>query len=189
MSKEIKVNVMFAKGSFGEFGNKGGLPWGHCREDMLHFNAVTMCSVIVMGRATFESLPFKLKGRVNVVLTTRSDEKCFAKDGSEPDTLFDPTELLEHVSLKAWLFSIGTWYNKDVFVIGGVGLINSVIEDGSADYIYMTRFHNKERYEADTYMNTLLDKYHTISLPDVHYHNGEPVEFVTLMSNRLTYGD
>ena len=52
-------------------GRDGGLPWS-IPEDMAHFRALTAGQVVVMGRATWQSLPeaFRpLPGRENVVLS------------------------------------------------------------------------------------------------------------------------
>ena len=52
-------------------GADGALPW-HLPEDLARFKALTLGSTVVMGRATWESLPAAVRplpGRHNVVLT------------------------------------------------------------------------------------------------------------------------
>jgi len=52
-------------------GVDGGLPW-HLPEDMAHFRELTAGCPVIMGRATWESLPVRfrpLPGRTNVVLS------------------------------------------------------------------------------------------------------------------------
>jgi dihydrofolate reductase len=53
-------------------GFQGRLPWTSCKEDMRHFAQLTKqdgpCAVI-MGRKTFESLPNRLVGRQEIVLS------------------------------------------------------------------------------------------------------------------------
>jgi dihydrofolate reductase len=49
-------------------GRDGKLPW-HLPADLKRFKALTMGSVMVMGRKTFESLPGVLPGRRHIVLT------------------------------------------------------------------------------------------------------------------------
>lgn len=46
------------------------LPW-RIPSDMAHFKTLTMGQIVVMGSATFRSLPSKLMGRINIVLTRR----------------------------------------------------------------------------------------------------------------------
>lgn len=53
-------------------GRNGKLPW-HIPADLKHFKALTMGSVMVMGRRTFESLPGLLPGRRHIVLTRDAD--------------------------------------------------------------------------------------------------------------------
>ncbi len=52
-------------------GKDGALPW-HLPEDLAHFKRLTMGSVIIMGRKTWDSLPERFKplpGRTNVVVS------------------------------------------------------------------------------------------------------------------------
>lgn len=184
MRKDLNINAIYATGRFGEFGNKGELPWGHCRQDMLHFSAITQGQVVVMGRKTFESLPFHLEGRINIVLTTNVDKPCMAKDGSVPDTLFNPQEISPFHGFIKWLRSVGHWYQRDVYIIGGAGLIDKVVKDGGADYIFKTTFLNEEKYEADTYQHTLLGDYRPVSLPEIHDHKGTAFTISHLAAHR-----
>lgn len=49
-------------------GDAGSIPW-HIREDFAHFKAVTMGGVLLMGRATWDSIGRPLPGRTTIVLT------------------------------------------------------------------------------------------------------------------------
>ena len=54
-------------------GAGGRLPW-HLPEDLAHFRALTTGRAVIMGRATWESLPARfrpLPGRTNIVLSSR----------------------------------------------------------------------------------------------------------------------
>ena len=51
-----------------ELGKKGELVF-HIKEDMKFFRETTMNHKVVMGRKTWESLPGKLKGRENIVIS------------------------------------------------------------------------------------------------------------------------
>lgn len=67
------VSIIVAVSENGVIGRKGeGMPW-HIRADLRHFRKVTMGSRIIMGRATFETLPGALPGRENVVITRQLD--------------------------------------------------------------------------------------------------------------------
>jgi len=62
------VTLVVARARNGVIGRGGRLPW-HIPADLKHFKALTMGSVMVMGRKTFDSLPGLLPGRRHVVLT------------------------------------------------------------------------------------------------------------------------
>jgi dihydrofolate reductase len=53
-------------------GDRGGIPW-HLPEDFAHFKATTMGGVLVMGRATYESIGRPLPGRETIVVTRNRD--------------------------------------------------------------------------------------------------------------------
>jgi dihydrofolate reductase / thymidylate synthase len=65
-------------------GLRGDLPWPRLREDLRRFAAVTRSAAVVMGRATYESLPDKarpLPGRLNVVLSSQTRDALCLPDG------------------------------------------------------------------------------------------------------------
>jgi dihydrofolate reductase len=62
------ITIVIARAANGVIGRNGTLPW-HIPADLKRFKALTMGSVMVMGRKTFESLPGLLPGRRHVVLT------------------------------------------------------------------------------------------------------------------------
>ncbi|WP_336511952.1 dihydrofolate reductase [Sphingomonas arenae] len=62
------VTLIVARARNGVIGRDGQLPW-HIPADLKRFKALTMGSVMIMGRKTFESLPGLLPGREHVVLT------------------------------------------------------------------------------------------------------------------------
>lgn len=69
--KPVELTIVAAMDNKRGIGRFGKLPW-HVPEDMDHFKKLTQGSVVVMGRATWESLPEKfrpLPGRTNIVLS------------------------------------------------------------------------------------------------------------------------
>ena len=89
------VTIVVARAQNGVIGRGSKLPW-HLPADLKRFKALTMGSVMVMGRKTFDSLPGLLPGRRHLVLTRAPDwfapgaEKVHSVDealelaGSEP---------------------------------------------------------------------------------------------------------
>ena len=63
-----QITLVVARAANGVIGRDGGLPW-RISADLKRFKQLTMGSVMVMGRRTFDSLPGLLPGRRHVVLT------------------------------------------------------------------------------------------------------------------------
>lgn len=75
------LGLIWAQTPGGVIGKDGALPW-HVPEDLAHFRHVTNGFPVVMGRATWQSLPERfrpLPGRVNLVL---SRDREFAAAGA-----------------------------------------------------------------------------------------------------------
>jgi dihydrofolate reductase len=69
----VPVSLIWAQAANRVIGDNGTLPW-RLPEDLTRFRSLTIGSTVVMGRATWESLPEKfrpLPGRRNVVLSRR----------------------------------------------------------------------------------------------------------------------
>ena len=88
--------MIAALGEDGCIGRRGDMPW-HLPEDLKHFKETTMGCPVLMGRATWDSLPRRpLPGRANIVLTrnagwhgegaeaVNSLGEAFAKAGDAP---------------------------------------------------------------------------------------------------------
>ena len=79
-----------ARAANGVIGRDGKLPW-HLPADLKRFKELTIGTVMVMGRKTFESLPGLLPGRRHVVLTRdprwRAEGALVAHDIEEALTL------------------------------------------------------------------------------------------------------
>lgn len=67
------LKAIWAENLDGIIGHVNTIPWD-VPEDLAHFKQTTLGEPIIMGRNTWESLPFKpLPGRRNYVLSTRSE--------------------------------------------------------------------------------------------------------------------
>lgn len=130
----MRISMVVAASTNNVIGRDGGLPW-HIPEDLKHFKAITLGHPIVMGRRTFESIGRALPGRVNIVLTTRTD--CVA----------DGCAIVR--SPAAALAAAGD--ADEVMIIGG-GQVYSLFLP-MADRIYMTRVETE--IEGDTFFPAL----------------------------------
>ena len=68
MSTNPKLCAIVAMDRNRVIGREGDLPW-RLPSDLKHFKRVTLGKPCLMGRKTWESLPFPLPGRPNLVLT------------------------------------------------------------------------------------------------------------------------
>jgi dihydrofolate reductase len=78
----VSVNLIWAEAHDRVIGAGGTIPW-RVPEDQANFKRRTMGGTVVMGRATWDSLPARfrpLEGRRNVVLTRR---RGWSADGAE----------------------------------------------------------------------------------------------------------
>lgn len=65
----MEIHLIWAQDFNGGIGKDGQLPW-HISEDLKNFKKITLGSTIIMGRKTWDSLPFKpLPKRRNIVLS------------------------------------------------------------------------------------------------------------------------
>jgi len=74
-----QITLVVARAQNGVIGRDGKLPW-HIPADLKRFKALTIGSVMVMGRRTFESLPGLLPGRRHIVLTR---DQTWSASGAE----------------------------------------------------------------------------------------------------------
>ena len=67
------ITLIAARARNGAIGKDNDIPW-QAPEDMRFFQRETLGGAVIMGRNTWESLPFKpLKNRLNIVVTSQSD--------------------------------------------------------------------------------------------------------------------
>jgi dihydrofolate reductase len=101
------VGLVWAQAANGVIGHDGALPW-HLPEDLARFRALTVGTTVVMGRATWESLPARfrpLPDRDNVVLSR--DGRYVAPGGTVVGSLADA---LAHGTGDVWVIGGATVY-------------------------------------------------------------------------------
>ena len=115
-------------------GKNNDLPWPHNPADLAWFKENTLNSTIVMGRNTWESLPFKpLPNRHNVVVSNTMRDQADA-------------EVVRPDIYKSRLATINT--SADVWIIGGAQLINHSLN--IIDEIWLSRIAGT--YHCDTFL-------------------------------------
>jgi dihydrofolate reductase len=71
-SEPRRLTLVAAYAANRVIGDHGRIPW-HLSDDFSHFKATTMGGVLVMGRATYDSIGRPLPGRTTIVLTRDSE--------------------------------------------------------------------------------------------------------------------
>lgn len=133
-------------------GRKGQLLW-HIPADLKHFKQLTMGAPVVMGRATWESLPFRpLPGRQNIIITRNPDYKPLnAKGLPVTSRTLVITEINEALS---YARRIADAAGKDAFIIGGGNIYAATLPH--ADAIEVTEI-DAEAPDADTFFPEIKD--------------------------------
>ncbi len=102
-------------------------------EDLAHFKKITHGHPVIMGYKTYQSLPFLLPGRLNVVLT--------------PENIEIPGATVTHSLQEAYEVAALS-DDSEIFVIGGGYVYSQAIKD--ADRLYLTVV-DAEIDDADTF--------------------------------------
>lgn len=134
----LRLHAVVAMTKDRVIGLNGRLPW-HLPQELKLFKKRTLGHPIIMGRATFESLPHQrpLPGRRNIVISRTLP----ATEGV--DRLANLDELL-HLNLKG-----------DAFVIGGARLFASTFS--LCESIYLTVINGD--YSGDTFLPPFEDDF------------------------------
>lgn len=162
MGKQISAIVAMATDR--AIGKGGDLLW-HLSADMKHFKALTMGHSIVMGRATFESLPKgALPGRQNIVVTRNPH---FSAEGVTVAHSVAEAIAAAHMP-------------GEVMIIGGAQLYAATI--GMVSTIYLTKV-EAQFADADVFFPALApDEWEECQTErhDADERNPLPYTFVTL---------
>jgi dihydrofolate reductase len=139
--------LVWAQAANGVIGRDGTLPW-HLPEDMAHFRELTMGATVVMGRATWESLPDRfrpLPGRRNVVL---SRDPAFTAPGATVVASLDEALAVA----------------DDVWVIGGAAVYAAALP--RADRLLVTDI--DAEYDGDVRAPVVGPEWHEVARDPAH---------------------
>lgn len=134
------LSYVVAIGKNNELGNNGTLPW-YLPEDLAYFKKVTTSNlnenVIIMGRKTFNALPFILPNRHHIVITR---DKSFSVNDKNLSVVHD-IDYIKKLQLE----------DKEYFVIGGAEIFKQLLPNTSK--FYMTFVH--KTFNADVHFPTI----------------------------------
>ena len=115
----MDVHLIWAQDENGGIGINGKLPW-HISEDLKNFKSITINSIVIMGRKTWDSLPFKpLPNRRNIIFSKQKQK--YVETYSSFDECIDQLET-ENI--------------EKIFVIGGRTIYKLFYN--KADYLHIT---------------------------------------------------
>lgn len=121
-----RTSLIAARGRNNVIGSDGDLPW-RLRSDLKLFKALTKGKPVIMGRKTWESLPFKpLPGRLNIVVTRQAG---YHAEGAH--VVRDLGDAFDAAFVQA-----NTDRVDEIFVIGGAQIYAATL--GLADRLYLT---------------------------------------------------
>lgn len=136
--------ILAIDNNFG-IGYKNKLPW-HLPEELKLFKEKTLNKIVIVGRKTFESLPF-LKGRKIICLSKNS--KIIPKIIPKNIPIDTPIKVIN---------SLEEIKNENVMIIGGAKVFSSAIKTLKIKKIHLSIV--KGEYECDTFVDkNLFDNY------------------------------
>lgn len=128
------ISLVVGRDRNGAIGKGNDIPW-YAPEDLQFFKRETLGGAIIMGRNTWDSLPFKpLKDRMNIVVTSQG---CAAEH-----TCASVTEAIAMAYAQGY---------RRVYGIGGAGIYREMIK--IADRMLITEV-ELDVEDADTYFPT-----------------------------------
>ena len=113
-------------------GAKGDMPW-HLPNDFKYFKNKTWGMPVIMGRKSYDALKESLPGRINIVVTKRTD--------------FQPQDAFVFNNIKDAIAKAKESDAREIFIIGGGEIFKQTIDIVSR--IYLTRV--RAVIEGDTY--------------------------------------
>ena len=123
------ISLIVAYAHNNVIGNKGRIPWD-IPDDREHFKQLTLGSIVVMGRRTFEEIYKKfgagLPGRETIVIS-----KTTNYEGANYRTVISLEKALE---LAKCLFP-----QKEIFICGGESVYKEAIESKLVNKMYITK--------------------------------------------------
>jgi dihydrofolate reductase len=155
-------------------GKDNAIPW-KLGPDLKRFKELTLGHPVVMGRKTWESLPFKLPGRTNVLLT-RNIMNTFTRKDAAPDRSADSLD-------KALALAAQAPGGETVFVIGGAAVYAEALP--KADRLALTLVQHP--FDGDVWFPSFDPKDWTETFREGHRSEGRPsfaYEFLDLERSR-----
>ena len=124
------IKAIMAVDDEGGVSKNGSMPWPKNSNDLKWFKNKTINQVVVMGRLTWEDplMPTPLKGRTNVIITSKNQNEFPGADEYISENLI---QNFKKISSK--------YNNSDKFIIGGPNVLNQLFN--LVEEFYLTRIY------------------------------------------------
>lgn len=132
-------------------GKNGKMPW-HNSEDMSWFKEMTIGNFIIMGRKTYESIGKPLKNRINVVISSNSNNDNIA-GVKWVKSLFEGINFCQTFSIDLQKEINYLKENPEIFIIGGGKVFNTAFNLNIADNIYIDIMSSQPYSNFDTFVD------------------------------------
>lgn len=122
----------------------------HFGKDLKRFKELTSSKTVVMGRKTWESLPFRLPNRTNIVIS-----RAYKELNKNPDLIFDSIHPVLEMAKK-----------EDIWVIGGSEICQLFMP--YVDVIELTKIDSERKYDADIkFLEEELKNFNTHNIENI----------------------
>ncbi|UZV41289.1 dihydrofolate reductase [Vibrio phage vB_VpaM_R16F] len=149
------IKMILASTEDGGIGLDNKLPF-YCPEDLQYFKEQTEGSIVIMGRKTFDSLPFKngLPNRKQYVLTKKDLGSVWGEVKLPSRPICDDRKVGYYIYEDILYSYLKLMKNKDytIFVIGGKSLYEQLFH--LVEEVHHTTV--KGGYECDTFIDTSM---------------------------------
>jgi dihydrofolate reductase len=129
-------------------GDKGHLPW-HIKDEMHFFKSMTLNSVVIMGRATYDSLGVPLKDRVNIVVSNKMYD-IYSKEEQTNLGIIVSRTLHEAIDLAKVSYP-----DLTINIIGGAKVYEEALEKNIPEQLYISII--EKDYAGDTYFPVIIN--------------------------------
>lgn len=154
----MNINMIVAVDSNGGIGKDNKLLW-HIPGDLKRFKEITTGKTVVMGRKTFESLPFKdgLPNRKNIVLSRTP------KESTENVTYINDINII-----------LNNDSEEEIFIIGGAEIYKIFMP--YCNKLYLTQVFAET--DADTFFEVEPGAFRVTNASKIFKENGYEYQFI-----------
>lgn len=168
----IEFSLVVATDKNRGIGKDGDLPW-RLKKDMKYFKEITtntkdenLKNTVIMGRATWESIPEKfrpLPNRHNIVLSRNESLLLNHPEAKTANSIQKALELARE--LKA----------ENNFVIGGGNIYNQCVQMKNCTKLYVTEIENT--FDCDTFFPAFKANFEITNTSEIIIDNNEKIRF------------